>query len=1163
MHWRASVECPRRLRIAVAVLLSSALIAIAAAPAQSQDKQKEIQDLEKQIQLLSLKLTELKNEKTPEASLQRLNTMPEGWLKSLTWRSIGPANMGGRITAISVFEADPSTFWIATASGGLLKTTNNGISFEHQFDKEATVSIGDVCVAPSNREIVWVGTGENLPRNSVSYGDGAYKSEDGGKTWKNMGLKKTFQIGKILVHPTKPDTVYVGALGRLYGPNEDRGLYKTTDGGKTWNKILYIDDKTGVMDMRMHPTEPDTLLVAMYERQRDIYDTNDPIKKWGPGAGLHKTTDGGKTWKKLTKGLPSVQLGRMGLDYYRKDPNTVYLILESEKIGMGTRPQTSDVYTGMFAFDLDEAGVRVMRVVDDSPAAKAGIQQGDMVVGVDDKEVTSSGMINDEVAKKKEGDRLKVKITREEKPMEFTLTLTKRPEGGQQAGGGGRFGGGGGRDNDPNRPWGAQLGGQRENVQTQQGPNSHEYGGVYKSTDRGESWTRINSVNPRPMYFSQIRVDPSDSKYLYVLGVSIYKSSNGGETFRSDARGVHADQHALWIDPRDGRHMIIGCDGGTYVTYDRMTRWDHLNHSAIGQFYHVALDTRPFYKVYGGLQDNGTWGGPCRTRTSLGPVNQDWMSINGGDGFHCCVDPNDPDQIYATSQNGATTRRNLRTGEVGRIGPQRTQGGPQYRFNWNTPFILSHANSRIYYSAGNYVFRSLDRGNDLRPISPEITSTSQGSATALAESPRNPNVLYVGTDDGFIWVTRDGGREWKNITKNVGLPKLCCVASIEPSRYDEGRCYAAFDGHRSDLDDPFVYMTEDFGQTWKPIRSNLPWGSSRVLREDIQNPDVLYLGTEFAVWASLDRGTSWTKMNNNLPTVAVHELAQHPTTGEIVAATHGRSIWIADVTALRQTTADVLKAKAHLFKPNDALRFRTEPSRGGTNREYTGTNPRPGAQIYYSLASPAKQVSLRIEDVQGKRIRDLTARNEIGMHHVTWDLSSVQARQTGGPGGPGEAMAGGGGRGRRGAGGQAGGGRGGRGAGDQDVAGQVGGGRRGAAQQGGAEGATGGGRRGTGQQGAGEAGAGGGQRGAGAGAGAGAGGQRGGEAGPGGGQGGFGGRGGFGRGGFGGNAVTPGTYRVVLTVDDQTFTQTIRVESELPTSGAVLAAGGDDDGDDK
>ncbi len=840
------------------------------------------------------------------------------------------------------------------------------------------------CVAPSNKDIVWVGTGENNPRNSVSYGDGVYQSTDGGKTWKNRGLKKSFQIGRILVHPKNPDVVYVGALGRLYGPNEERGLFKTSDGGKTWNRVLYVDDKTGVIDMRMHPADPETLLVATYERQRDGYDYNDPAKKFGAGSGLYRTRDGGKTFQKISKGLPACKLGRIGLDWYRKDPQTVYALVESEKIGSGPRQVVGLAFLGIQGED-GEKGARITQVNRNGPADRAGLRVDDVIIAVGDKSIASYAALLEEIRRHKGGDKVKVRLRRGREVKELELTFGTR--------GGGPGGGSG-------PPFLDRLGGQAANVQDRQGPDGFQYGGLYKSTDGGESWTRVNSVNPRPMYFSQVRVDPSDDRYVYVLGIALHRSRDGGKTFSPDGgRGIHGDQHALWIDRRDGRHVLVGTDGGPYVSYDRLAAWDQLNHAAVGQFYHVAVDHRRDYRVYGGLQDNGSWGGPSRTHSLTGPVNEDWLRVGGGDGFTCRVDPTDPDLVYSTAQYGALRRLHLRSGESTPIRPPE---GRRYRFNWNTPFLLSHRNPRIYYCAGNVVFRSLDRGNDLRVISPEIAATERGTATALAESPRNPDVLYAGTDDGFLWLTRDGGREWTNVTKNVGLPGLRWVASIEASRFVESRAYVVFDGHRSDDDSPYVFVTEDFGKTWKSLRGNLPsWGSTRVLREDVENPNLLYLGTEFGAWCSLDRGATWERLNTNLPTVAVHEFAVHPTAAEVVAATHGRSLWILDVTALRQLTPAALRADARLYKPTTAFRWPLQPNRGRTNRRFVGENPPAGAPLYYSLNKKTSKVSLKVQDVDGKLVRELKAEAQPGLHKVIWNLTHAPERRPGGPSRPG------------------------------------------------------------------------------------------------------------------------------------------------------------------
>ncbi len=1077
-------------RLALFVVLPLAFAGLAALPGQSEEPSlhaQQIAETEKEYQAARQKADELKKKldqlrAQPEKPTPAVpdGSLPADWTKALSWRCIGPAAMGGRITSLAVFEADPSTYWVATASGGLLKTVNNGVTFEHQFDHEASVSIGSVCVAPSDRNIVWVGTGENNPRNSVSCGDGVYKSVDGGQHWQNMGLKDTFQIGRVLIHPTNPNIVYVGALGRLYGPSKDRGLYKTSDGGKTWQQVLFVDDKTGVIDLVMKPGDPETLIAATWERRRDSFDSHpgdevpiedgydgyDPIKKWGPGGRLYKTKDGGKTWDRLSKGLPTSNLGRIGLDFYRKEPNTVYALIDCEKIGMGDPPvwlgigvqdavdsgvkvtgveprspaskaelKMGDVITALdrkpikdraaltdellghrsgekimvtvkrdketkelavtlesaprpylgFQGEAGEGGLRVVSVLADAPAARAGLKPEDVVTAIDKKEVKESQQVAELLRGKRAGDKITLSVRRAKEKLDLVLTLADRPVG---------------------RLHSFMYSGQRENVQRQQGPDGWQYGGLYKSTDGGDTWTRVNSVDPRPMYFSQVRVDPSDEKYLYVLGVALYRSADGGKTFTPNGnRGVHPDQHALWIDPKDGRHMIVGCDGGFYATYDRMEHWDFLNQMAIGQFYHVALDNRRPYHVYGGLQDNGSWGGPSRSLHASGLINEDWIEVGGGDGFVCGVDPTDPDQVYFESQDGNVRRRNLRTGESGGIRPAAPEGKPAYRFNWNTPFILSHHNPSIIYTGGNYVFRSYKKGADPRAISPEIARTKRGSATALAESPRNPDVLWAGTDDGSLWVTRDGGREWKNVAGKVGLPGPRWVASIEASRGSDGRAYVVFDGHRSDDDTPYVFMTEDFGETWKSLRANLPAGWTRVLREDVGNTNLLYLGTEYAVYASTNRGASWTKINNNLPTVAVHEIAVHPTAGEIVVATHGRSIWILDVTALRQMTDDCAESEGQALSAQHGrlLAVRAEPGRHRVGRQPALRRPEPARRSAPLLFAHQKAREIQREDRRLRRQhRGQPARTKDGPGSAPLDLGPATRRPPGRPGAGGD-----------------------------------------------------------------------------------------------------------------------------------------------------------------
>ncbi|HEX9793306.1 MAG TPA: PDZ domain-containing protein [Planctomycetota bacterium] len=1257
-----------------------------------------------------------------------VKALPDSFVENFDWRSIGPANMGGRITDFTAVKGDASRYWVATATGGLLKTVNGGVTYEHQFQTQGSSSIGAVAVAPSNPDVLYVGTGEENPRNSVSWGDGVYKSVDGGTTWKNVGLKESFQTGAIVIHPENPDVAYVGALGRLWGPGGERGLYKTTDGGENWERIHYVDEDTGVIAIAMHPTDPDTLLIATYERRRDGFDTNDPAVKWGEGGGVWKTTDGGASFRKISAGLPSGQIGRIGLDFYAKNPERVYMVLESEK---ATQVPENAAFAGLAAEDV-EVGARITQVSEKEPGEAAGLKVGDIVVRVNDKTIHDYDELLGEMRSRLAGDTVSIEVSRDKKPVVVELTFALHPDQREDKEkaeeetedapelqpwqvraedlGAAR---------PPEGPFGIGLGGQRENAQRQQGPEGHEFGGIYRSDDAGDTWTRINSLNPRPMYYSQVRVDPSDDNYVYVLGTSLYKSSDGGETFTDDGHGndVHVDHHALWIDPADGRHILLGNDGGIYVTRDRMEHWDHHNHVALGQFYQVAVGPRDDYRVYGGLQDNGSWGGPSRSASDRGPVNTDWINVGGGDGFVVRVDREDPDLVYSESQNGAMSWQNLRTGERGSARP-RGGRGVSYRFNWNTPYILSAHNSRIHYSAGNFVFRSLNRGANAKAISPEITRTDRGSGTALSESPVDEAVLYVGTDDGALWGTQDFGENWTNLwsleeetpeapaaaepgggiaasrvsnevveaaamqepvqepaqdplqepakkkggwepaaaadervagmlerfktmdangdgliqaseapermgrmfegadadgdgaisadevrgmasrfgggqgrqgggnrafgagegggaggqfggrgnrqgggrpaaaqepaivdpiagtwtaqaiaeqipegegeftvvfeakegggwsgsmssqmgdsklaavkfdpetgklsysaemegmgatmefagkvdgdslTGNVDvgggmfgfevkatrtkkpaaqeggrggrgnrgeqdpdreghewtrindlLPAPLWVSSLVASAHKASRVYATFDGHRSDLDTPFLAVSEDFGRTWRALIANLPAtaGSARVITEDLVNPDLLFLGTEFGACASIDRGASWTRINNDLPTVPVHDFAIHPTRNELLAGTHGRSLWVLDITALRQMSAETVSAASHLYKPNRVIRWRREPSRGDSGtRRFVGENPDGNAHVYYSLGARARTASLKILDTAGTTVRTLEAATDAGLHAVEWDMRrDPQVGAAGGQGGRGGQFRGGGRRGGR------------------------------------------------------------------------------------------------------------------------------------------------------
>jgi photosystem II stability/assembly factor-like uncharacterized protein len=668
---------------------------------------------------------------------------------------------------------------------------------------------------------------------------------------------------------------------------------------------------------------------------------------------------------------------------------------EPEPKGKGG-PQSLSPGGVVFSLTSFDDPVKVAEVPKGGAAEKAGVKAGMTVTSVEGKDVNNWREFRTELrvsAKlenpRKAGDKVTVTFQEgDKKPVSATLALEMAELRSPAAKG-------------PNllaaaRPFlmSPIVGGQQVNVQNSQGKDGYQTGGVYVSKDNGDTWTRVNSLNPRPFYFSGLRVDPSDDNLVYVFGDTVlWKSTDGGKRFASAAAAtVHPDHHALWIDPQNGKHMLIGCDGGFYATYDRGATWDHLNTTALAQFYHVAVDSRKPYRVYGGLQDNGCWGGPSRTLRGTGPANEDWVFLNGGDGFVCRVDQFDPDWVYCESQNGFMNRRNLKTGEQAGIRPRPVKADEELRFNWNTPYILSHHSPHIFYCGAQYVFRSVARGDNLKAISPELTRTKQGSMTAIAESPKNADVLWAGTDDGFLWVTRDGGQNWLNVTENLkkaGLPGARWVSSIEPARRAEGRCFVCLDAHRSDDDKPYLYVTDDFGQSWKPITGNLPqFGSTRVLREDLTSSDVLYCGTEFGIWVSVNRGETWARLNNNLPTVAVHEIAQPTTAGEIAIATHGRGIWILDVNSLRQMKPEVLSAPATLFAPATVTRWQYAPGSFPYSRDvrkFYGTNPPAGGAIDYMLTKPAKEVSVKVLDVNGKAVREFrTPPATVGFHRLQW-----------------------------------------------------------------------------------------------------------------------------------------------------------------------------------
>jgi photosystem II stability/assembly factor-like uncharacterized protein len=800
--------------------------------------------------------------------------------KQMKWRSVGPANMGGRVSDIAVDQKKPYTIFVALSTGGLIKTTDNGTSWSGSFEKQAVASTGAVAIAFNDSKTVWVGTGEPNGRNSSSWGDGVYKSTDGGATWTNMGLRDSQDISRIVIDPADSNTVYVAALGHLWGANKERGVFKTADGGKTWTPSLQIDENTGAIDLLMDPSDHNTLYAAMYYRRRTPYSFN----SGGQTGGIFKTTDAGRTWKKLSAGLPP-STGRIGLDVYRKNPNVLYAIIES------------DVGGGSPIFE-----------------------------------------------------------------------------------------------------------------------SKSRAGGIFRSEDKGETWKRVNELAPRSFYFSQVRIDPNDDGRIYVLAFGLHVSDDGGKTFRSDgAKLVHPDLHAMWIDPANSDHLLVGTDGGIYVSYNRAESWAHVNNFAIGEFYRVAADMQRPYNIAGGLQDNFSWVGPSQTRNRDGITNADWRSLGGGDGMYCAIDPTDPSIIYSESQNGTISRLNLKTGERKAIQPSAKEGQQAFRFNWTTPFWLSHFDPTVIYLGGNHLFKLTERGDKWESISPDlstrdverITTTGSGAETngtiyTIAESPITRGLIWAGTDDGKLWVTRNEGKDWSDLTGN--LPREArgfWVSSVEASHFEEGTAYVAIDGHRNDVFAPFVLMTTDFGKTWRSITNNLARNAPvKVVREDPFNKNLLFLGTEFGFFLSFDRGANWTRFMPGLPTVAVDDIMVHPRERDLIIGTHGRSIYVMDdIRPLEELTPEVQNADLHLFSIRPALEFQYLPA----NIEFSGKdkfkapNPPFGTYISFYLKSYAgEDYSITIADSSGKTVRKMSGPTLPEFNRVVWNLRPDSTDDEGG-----------------------------------------------------------------------------------------------------------------------------------------------------------------------
>ncbi len=836
-------------------------------------------------------------------------------LHGLEWRGIGPAATGGRIADLAVVKSpgQADIIYVATTTGGIFKSTNAGISFAPIFDHAgAMMSTGAIAVAPSNPTIVWVGTGEADNRQSSSWGDGIYKSLDSGATWQKMGLADTRHIGKIVIHPNDPNTVYVAAVGHLWGSNPERGVFKTTDGGKTWKRILYKDENTGAIDLVMDPKNPDVLYAAMYQRQRKGWGYNGG----GPGSGIFRTMDGGASWTELKNGLPSGDKGRIGLAIFAGDNRAVYAIVEADPAPAGR----------------GEGG------------AEAAVESGQPA----------------------------------------------------QAGRGGR----GGR-----------------------GPQSPETitarGGIFRSLDSGETWQHMTGLNPRPMYYSRIYLDPKDMNRVYIMGSNrgVFISDDGARNFREVFSEVHGEDHILWIDPESPNHMVVGGDGGVSISFDRGATWLFRINLPIGQFYDISANNRDPFTVCGGLQDNGSWCTPVATNLTYGVSFKDAYNVGGGDGMHAVFA--DDHTLLVSSQNGATGRVDVDTMERQTIGPVQPEekpqpGKPGHRWYWTTPLIVSAHDGNTIYTGSEQVFRSEDRGVTWKPISPDLTAhldrdkltmmgapvgaralsrhdgqTNFSTLSVIAESPIDKNVLYTGADDGTIQMTRDGGQHWNNLTQNVrGLPGMLNISGIVASKFAAGRVYLTADGHFNDDYHAYVFVSEDYGQTWRAIASGLPDASVHRIREHPSKAELLVIGTEQGVYATFDRGGHWTSLNTNFPPVPVYDLLFQPTSNALVLGTHGRGIWVLDHDEpLTQITAEIA-AKEFLFPiPPVHHQFLYTGQFWFGHGEFFAPNPPAGAVITYIVpsAKPAG-VSITIADAAGKTIRTLQGPAQAGLNRACWDL---------------------------------------------------------------------------------------------------------------------------------------------------------------------------------
>lgn len=845
----------------------------------------------------------------------RLRMERESPLSQVLFRNVGPTIQGGRIVDIAVPDGEPAGLLIAFATGGLWRTTNMGTTWEPLFDRESANGIGDIDVSGPNGRLIWVGTGEaNSSRTSYA-GTGVFKSEDGGGTWQHVGLEETHHIGRVLIHPRNPNTVFVAAIGHLYSWNDERGVYRTKDGGRTWEHVLKVNERTGAIDIAMHPSNPDVLFACMWERDRRAWN----FLESGPGSGLYRSDDGGDTWTKVTAGLPDGQyMGRIGVGICRTRPNVMYALIDNQAPRPEVGRDDERVPSG-------ELTLRRLQMLNEEQFLQV---PRDVLTRFFRRSLPDLDL--DEVLQKMRAGEMKVQHIidrmRDANATMFEDTII-----------------------------GAEL---------------------YRSDDGGRTWRRTHDFrldslyNTYGYYFGQVGVDPTNPDTVFLLGVPILMSEDGGKTFRSvGGRGVHVDHHAIWIDPRWPRRIALGNDGGLNLSWDGGNTWQKVNNLPVGQFTTVALDNARPYRIYGGLQDNGTMRGPS-THDPLRNDMWDWETIGGGDGATVQVDLRTNETVFTSSQFGSASARNFLTRESWGITPRSGAGEPPLRYNWVTPFLLSSHHPDILYHAANRVFRSLDQGRTWTPISGDLTGEGRqgdvpfGTCTAISESPLQFGLLYVGTDNGRVWRTDDGGVNWREISR--GLIPFKWTSRIVASPHDSDTVYVALSGYREDDFAPYLFRSTDRGETWTRISYGLPNEPINVVREDPLVRDLLYVGTDLGVFLSWDAGATWTVMTGNLPHVPVHDLQVHPRDRELVLATHGRSVFVADVSLIQQLTAEVRAKPVHVFPIAPVSRS----AMWGYERRspYAEYNPDRTVRVAFWL-SGAGAVRVQIKDSSGAVVR--------------------------------------------------------------------------------------------------------------------------------------------------------------------------------------------------